>query len=75
MTKLISFFLLLLLTGCEYSITMVHTEGVAKDVVDENQTASPDVQASLNYGYRNGPSAPANWMPQPKNLTGPIGSN
>ena len=33
---------LLMLTGCTtYSVTMVHSEGVATDVVDETQTQSP----------------------------------
>lgn len=31
-----------LLTGCTtYSVTMVHSEGVATDVVDETQTQAP----------------------------------
>jgi ABC-type lipoprotein release transport system permease subunit len=29
------------LTGCTYSITMVHTEGTATDVVDETATNTP----------------------------------
>jgi len=28
-------------TGCTYSITMVHTEGTATDVVDETATNTP----------------------------------
>lgn len=35
---------LLCLTGCTYSITMVHTEGTASDVVDDTDT--PSVTAS-----------------------------
>lgn len=37
-----------ILTSCTYSITMVHTEGVASDVVDETQSAEPDVKGELN---------------------------
>lgn len=32
---------LLLLSSCTYSITMVHTEGEATDVVDETATNTP----------------------------------
>lgn len=31
----------LCLTACTYSITMVHTEGTATDVVDETATNTP----------------------------------
>lgn len=37
----------LVLNGCTYSINMVHTEGVASDVVDETQRADADVRPSL----------------------------
>ncbi len=47
MNKLV-FIAMLLLTGCNlnYSINMMHTEGSATDMVDENenQTASPSVE-------------------------------
>jgi hypothetical protein len=40
----------LILGSCTYSITMVHTEGTASDVVDEQQTptanVSPDIKVS-----------------------------
>lgn len=36
------------LTSCTYSITMVHTEGQASDVVDETQTNTPDVKADVS---------------------------
>ncbi len=36
-----------LLCSCTYSITMVHTEGSASDVVDEQQTPSTTVSPSL----------------------------
>lgn len=38
----------LILSGCTYSITMVHTEGQANDVVDETQSTSTDVKPNLN---------------------------
>lgn len=33
--------------GCTYSITMVHTAGQASDVVDEQQTPTADVTATI----------------------------
>jgi hypothetical protein len=33
--------------GCTYSVVMNHTEGEASDVVDTNQTASPDVSPEI----------------------------
>lgn len=39
---------LLALTSCTYSITMVHTEGQATDVVDETATNSPDVSPTVS---------------------------
>jgi hypothetical protein len=40
---------MLFLTSCTYSITMVHTEGSASDVVDETATATgtPTVEIPL----------------------------
>lgn len=35
------------LTGCTYSITMVHTEGQAMDVVDETATNTPSTSFSV----------------------------
>lgn len=40
--------LMAILSGCTYSITMVHTQGVASDVVDEVQSAEPDIKADLS---------------------------
>jgi len=37
-----------ILTGCTYSVTLVHTEGTASDVVDETQRADPDVSAQVD---------------------------
>ena len=39
--------ILALLSSCTYSITMVHTEGTASDVVDEQQTPSTTVSPNL----------------------------
>lgn len=39
--------LLLILAGCTYSITMVHTQGEAQDVVDETATNAPDVSPNI----------------------------
>ncbi len=36
------------LNSCTYSITMVHTEGEAMDVVDETATNTPNVSPSLS---------------------------
>lgn len=40
-------FLALFLSSCTYSITMVHTEGTASDVVDETATNSPSTEVTL----------------------------
>jgi hypothetical protein len=36
-----------ILNSCTYSVTLAHTEGQATDLIDETQTAQPDVQADL----------------------------
>ena len=46
MKKTMLFLAMLALSGCTYSITMVHTEGTASDVVDE--TSSPTSTISPN---------------------------
>lgn len=38
--------LLMMLASCTYSITMVHTEGEATDVVDETATNTPSTSVS-----------------------------
>lgn len=38
----------LILNSCTYSINMVHTEGSATDLIDENQKATADVKPNLN---------------------------
>lgn len=40
-------FISLSLTGCTYSITMVHTEGDARDVVDETATNTPSTSVTI----------------------------
>jgi hypothetical protein len=45
--KLICVVMCVLLTGCTYSITMVHTEGQATDVVDETSSATPTTSVSV----------------------------
>lgn len=37
----------MLCTSCTYSITMVHTEGQASDVVDETATNTPSTSVSV----------------------------
>ncbi len=39
--------LLCVLSGCTYSINMLHTKGSATDLIDENQSASPSVSPVL----------------------------
>lgn len=51
---LLSFLMLSMFSGCTYSITMIHTEGTASDVVDETDTPSITAPIPLN-----GPSIPA----------------
>lgn len=44
---LISLFLLSFLASCTYSVTLVHTEGEASDVVDENQAPAPTATVTV----------------------------
>lgn len=37
-----------LLTGCTYSVNLIHSNGVASDVVDENQSAQPNISPTLS---------------------------
>ncbi len=39
--------ILLLLSGCTMSITTVHTQGEASDVVDETDTVSPSTSVTV----------------------------
>lgn len=38
----------LIVTGCTYNVSMVHTEGEASDVIDSNQSAEPDISPTLS---------------------------
>lgn len=44
--KYVLIFSLLALSGCTYSITMVHTQGEATDVVDETASNTPSTSVS-----------------------------
>jgi hypothetical protein len=37
-----------ILSSCTFSINMVHTQGEASDVVDENQSAEPDISPTIS---------------------------
>lgn len=39
--------ILLLCSGCTYTITQVHTEGTASDVVDETDTVTPSTNVTV----------------------------
>ena len=39
---------LLFLTSCTYSVTLVHTSGLASDVIDETSTPSTSVSPTIN---------------------------
>jgi hypothetical protein len=39
--------ILFIFHSCTYSITMVHTEGTATDVVDETATNTPNVSPTI----------------------------
>ena len=40
--------ILALLSSCSYSINMIHSEGVASDMVDETQAPTADVSPTLS---------------------------
>ena len=48
MRKFISIAMLSILFGCTYSITQVHPEGSASDVVDDTQTNDVDASPTLS---------------------------
>lgn len=48
----------IILTGCTYSITMVHTEGQATDVVDETATNTPSTSVSVPVSATSVPKIP-----------------
>lgn len=39
--------LICLMGSCTYSINMVHTDGDASDVIDENQSADPNISPEI----------------------------
>lgn len=41
----------MIITSCTYSITMVHTEGVATDVVDEAASATADIKPDIQIPF------------------------
>ena len=43
----ISSALLLNLSSCNYSITLIHTEGQASDIVDDTDTITPSTNLSI----------------------------
>jgi len=47
MKSIIVIVIMTLLTACTYSITMVHTEGMASDVVDETATNTPSTSITV----------------------------
>ncbi len=59
MEKFIPFFFLF--SACTFSVNQIHTKGTASDVVDENQTASPNISPTIDIPlsslrvYKNGP--------------------
>ena len=46
--KIYIYSVLLFLSSCTYSITQVHTEGTATDVVDETATNTPNVSPTVS---------------------------
>jgi len=40
--------LMMVMTGCTYSITMVHTSGTADDVVDDTKTTETEISPTLS---------------------------
>jgi hypothetical protein len=39
---------MLIAAACTYSINMIHSSGEASDMVDENQSATPNVVPTVN---------------------------
>lgn len=37
----------LILCSCTYSINQIHTDGTASDVLDETQSATPDISPTI----------------------------
>jgi PBP1b-binding outer membrane lipoprotein LpoB len=43
----LALFTMLVFVGCTQTMTMVHTQGQAEDVVDETSSASPNVTPNI----------------------------
>lgn len=39
--------LIIILSGCTYSINLIHSEGTTSDVIDENQSATPNISPTI----------------------------
>ncbi len=39
---------LMFLTGCTYSVNLIHSQGKAEDMIDEQQEAKPDVSPTIS---------------------------
>lgn len=48
MHKLIPLTLCVLISGCTYSINLIHTEGRAEDLVDEVSTPTSNISPTLS---------------------------
>ncbi len=46
--KIIFILLCLSLNGCTYSVNLIHSEGTASDLIDENQKADADVSPNVS---------------------------
>lgn len=57
--KLLASLMLLFLSSCTYSITMVHTQGEATDVVDETATNTPSTSVSIPVSATSLPGLPS----------------
>ena len=48
----------LLISGCTLTVTTVHTQGKAADVVDETSTNTPTVSPNISAPLLKGPFSP-----------------
>lgn len=62
--------ILLLLTSCTCRVNMVNTDGRTSDIVDENQTASPDISPTFKIPL-SGATSPSIYQPNPHGMNGP----